>query len=211
MKRILLLFMLILPLHLAANEIIVAKKSGYIFTQKNIDEIFILGEFIGGSSFSRTDKKNLKIWLIDDFESDPKASNSFYKSLSLDVIPRIKKSKGNDAYRAELYLNFIDLFNKNPQYTKSPHNFLATINHYNPPLKGSRELQLLYRNMLISNQQNFNRVMSQLNRTTEMMRRDFKDSMTRQNIILSGDTILYELDDRIIVKDKRGLRYEVFK
>ena len=53
--------------------------------------------------------------------------------------------------------------------------------------------------------------MNQAQKSSKSIQKEFKESTTRQNITLSGDTILYELDDRIVAESPQGVRYEVLK
>lgn len=177
--------------------------------QKNIDNVIQLGEYIANDHFSKKDKENLSTWLIKNFSTDSMASTTFYTSLNSQIIPKIKNSPTHSIYRAELYLKLISIF-KNPKY-QSPDNLLAIINRYNPPIQEASQLQLLYYRMLISNQQVFNQTLNHYQQTNNATIKDFKGNMQRQNITLSGGTILYELNDKIIAKDAKGVEYEVLK
>ncbi|HIP51450.1 MAG TPA: hypothetical protein EYG94_05100 [Campylobacterales bacterium] len=207
----LLLVLVFFSIATQAKNKILYQKNEHIFTQRNLNETIVLGEFIARDSFSKKDKKNISQWLIDDFKAAPKKSKIFYESLSNVTIPKIKVSRNNELYRAELYLQFINMFKNNPQYTKSPHNFLAIIEHYNPPKKDAKNLQLFYARQLQYNNQMFNSVLKQVQTSSQAIHKSLEEHGTRQSIVLSGDIITAEFDEHIVVEGADGIKYEIEK
>jgi hypothetical protein len=163
MKKIIIPIVMAVASSLFANETTLFKDSTYTFKEKNFNDLIELGEYLAQESFSKEDKKNLKDWAIEDVKSSPKASKVFYKSLAETIIPTIQNSQTKPLYRVELYKKFVDMFHQHPDYNDSPHNFLAIVNHYNPPKKELQRVEILQNNLLLQtmqqNQSNFNAVL----------------------------------------------------
>ncbi len=191
---------------------------GYKFTQKNANQLIELGEFLGRSKFSVLDKKALQIWSIQDFKSVPKKATHYYKDLNENLLPKIRamtKTNKINNYRADLYLGYINLFNKHPEYKTSPDNFLAVIDRYNPPtLEAMKLQQRIYANFqkqLQLNQMMFNQTMRLQQQAADNVSKSIKDQATRYSIIIPGGTILHETDSKIYAKDSKGNRFEIPK
>ena len=177
-----------------ANDKRVLYASGvYKFTQKNANQLIELGEFLGRAKFSSADKKALQAWSIQDFKSFPKKATSYYKDLNQNLMPKIKgmknRSKRNN-YRADLYLGYVNLFNKKPEYKASPNNFVAVIDRYNPPVTEAMLLQQqIYSNFqqqLRLNQMVFNQTMRLQQESADRVTKSIRDQATRYSITVPG-------------------------
>ena len=209
------LFLVLVPLQSFAAEKILYQTGNYKFTQKNAQNLLELAEFIGASRFSKKERKALQIWAINDFKNAPKISVSFYKKLAQSVIPKIRKSKGNNTYRAELYLSFVDSFNKHPEYRKLPDNFLSIIDRHKPPIKEALLIRQLRFNLIMqqkqTNQRLFNQSMQRIQHSNDVISRSIKDQATRFSITAPGGKILQESNGKIYAEDSKGHKYEVNK
>lgn len=192
------------------------KKGAFVFTQKNAAELIVLAEFLGRSPFSKKDKKALRAWSIQDFKASPKKATHYYKNLHKNLLPKIQKMKNRqkkDMFRTELFLGYIDLFNKNPEYKKSPDNFIAVIDRYNPPVQEAVLLQQLrfnqFQQTLRMNQMMFNETMRLQQESADMVTQSIRDLGNRHSITISGGTILYETKDRIYAKDNKGHKFDI--
>jgi len=211
-----LLFVLItLPFLALADDKTLYQKGSYRFTQENAKNLLELAEYIGGSRFSKKDRKALQLWSIEDFKAHPKTGMKFYRSLPQNLLPKIRKSKGNNIYRAELYLSYVDLFKKHPEYKKLPNNFLAVIDRYKPPIKEALQIRQIRFNSLMqqmqSNQRTFNQAMQSSQRSSDRIAKSLQDQSRRQSITLPGGTILRETGDKIYAEDYKGQKFEVAK
>jgi len=199
----------------SANHILL-RVGNHVFTQTNADELIQLGEFLGRSGFTREDKQQLTSWSIADFKSAPEQSVAFYDSLHKEVLPRIAAQDSDiEIYRAELYLRFIRLFNRHPEYQKSPHNFLAIIDHYHPPVTEAMQLQQLQHNLVMQqiqmNQRLFNQTLQQAQQSSAIITKEIIDSSRRSAITLPGGKIIQETDNVIYAEDSQGRKFEVLK
>lgn len=187
----------------------------YDFTQRNVDELILFGEYLARSKFSKADKQALRIWSIEDFKSAITDSIGFYTSLRNTLLPKIKASPDDEVYRANLYRGVVNNFNQHPEYAASPDNFLAIVDRYEPPREEAAQLQQFYANMVIQkmqlNQRLFDQSMQQSNQSTEAMSNSIRDQSLRQSITLPGGRIIQEWDDRILAEDPDGRRYELYK
>jgi len=215
LKAFLSLLLLIMGNSVFANKILY-KNGSYVFTQKNATELIELAEFLGRSRLSTKDKKALRTWSILDFKSAPKIATHYYKDLHNNLLPKIRKLKNNQKrnnFRTDLFLSYVDLFNKHPEYKKFPNNFLAVIDRYNPPVQEALLLQQFRFNqvqqVLQLNQMMFNQSMRIQQQSADNMNKSIRDLGARQSISLSGGTILYETKDRIYAKDNKGRKYDI--
>ena len=213
MKTVILFISILLYSSLYAKDEVLYQKNDYIFTEKNFDELVIMGEFIARSAFSKEDKKNLKSWSIKDFKSTPKKSMVFYNFMHSDVIPYIINKTARATYATELYENIIEIFRKAPD--NSPYNLLAIIEKYNPPIKElylmrERRFKLLQQTLLI-NQQNFNMTINMQQQSNNILINAIKDHSLQQTISIEGGTIIQEFNDYILVKGADGKEYRVNK
>lgn len=212
-------FFLFSVLAVEADDKRVLYSSGsYTFTQKNANELIELAEFLGRSKFSSADKKALQIWSIQDFKSVPKKATVYYKDLNNNLMPKIraiKNKKKRDSYRTDLYLGYVNLFNKKPEYKASPDNFVAVIDRYNPPVAEAMLLQQqIYSNFqqqLRLNQMMFNQTMKLQQESADLVTKSIRDQATRYSITVPGGTILHETDSKIYAKDHKGNKFEVLK
>jgi len=208
-------FLIFAPLQNFAAEKILYQTGHYKFTQKNAQNLLELAEFIGASRFSKKERKALQIWAINDFKNAPKISVSFYKKLAQLVIPKIRKSKGNNTYRAELYLSFVDSFNKHPEYRKLPDNFLSIIDRHKPPIKEALLIRQLRFNLIMqqkqTNQRLFNQSIQRMQYSNDVINQSIKDQATRFSITAPGGKILQESNGKIYAEDSKGHKYEVNK
>ena len=185
------------------------------FTQRNALELIGLAEFLGRSQLNKKDHKALFAWSIEDYQSAPIKSDQFYHSLSTVIIPKIQSKKGTSLYRAEMYLNILNSFKKNPAQGHSPDNFLAVVNRYNPPINEAAQLQLLYHRMLQQqlqmNQMLFDQNMRQFNKSMDAVSQSITDQSIRDSITLPGGKILHESKDRIYAEDSKGRKFNLSK
>ena len=212
---ILLLGLLSFSFFTVVAEQLLYQKGRFQFTQSNANHLLEMAEFIGGSHFSAKDAKALQLWAIEDFKNAPKVSVNFYKSLSKVTIPKIRKSKGNNIYRAELYLSFVDSFDKHPEYRKNPDNFLSIIERYKPPIKDTLLIRQIRFNAVMQkmqlNQRVFNQAMQQSQRASDAMSKSISNQATRDAITLPGGKILHESGGKIYAEDYKGQKFEVTK
>lgn len=199
-----------------AKERILYQDGSAVFTQENANDLIELAEFLGRSSFSEKDKKALLAWSVLDYKSAPKKAVIYYKDLRNNLLPKIRAMKNNNQrnnFRTELFLSYINLFNKHPEYKKSPNNFLAVIDRYNPPVKEVLILQQIQFNQLQQalqmNQMMFNQTMRLQQQASDNVIQSIRDLGNRQSISLSGGTILYETKDRIYAKDSEGRKFDI--
>ncbi len=205
--------LLLSPIYAEKNRVLY--RSGHnIFTQHNASELIQLAEFLGRSNFTKKDKKALQAWSIDDFKSAPVQGRKFYQNLSNTIIPKIKLAKSG-IYRAELYLNFVDLFAKHPEYKQSSNNFLAMVDRYNPPVKEAMQIRQIRHNMVLQqmqmNQMLFNQNMRQAQKSSDMMVKSIQDQSRRQSITIPGGRILSETGDKIYAEDYKGQNFNLSK
>ena len=208
---ILLLGLLSFSFFTVTAEQLLYQKGRFQFTQSNASHLLEMAEFIGGSHFSAKDAKALQLWAIEDFKNAPKVSMNFYKSLSKVTIPKIRKSKGNNVYRAELYLSF----DKHPEYRKNPDNFLSIIDRYKPPIQDALLIRQIRFNAVMQqmqlNQRVFNQAMRQSQRASDAIGKSISDQATRDAITLPGGKILHESGGKIYAEDYKGQKFEVTK
>ena len=199
----------------AKADRILYQKGSYVFTQKDADNMLELAEYLGASRFSSNDKKALQAWLIDDFKAKLKIARGFYQSLAKVILPKVRKSKANNIYRAELYLKFVDSYEKHPEYRKSPNNFLAMVDRYHPLIKQALQIRQLRFNLLMQqmrgNQRLFNQSMQAMQKSNEIMTKSLQDQATRQAITLPDGKILREENGVIYAEDYKGEKFEVVK
>ena len=214
------IFLLSLPVLTteAGSGDVLYQKGAYTFTKKSANELIELAEFIGRSKFTPKDKKALLAWSIQDFKSVPDKAVIYYKDLANNLMPKIRVMKNNtktNNYRADLYLGYINLFNKHPEYKKLPDNFLAVIDRYNPPIQEALLLQQLQFNLfqqqLQMSQRVFNQTMKLQQQSSDRINKSIRDQATRYSITVPGGEILHETDTRIYAKDYKGRRFEISK
>ena len=206
---------MIVPIISFAGDKVLYQKGSYKFTQKNANNLLELAEYIGGSRFSKKDRRALQAWSIVDFKTYPKVSMKFYRNLPRNLLPKIRKSKGNNTYRAELYLRYVEVFEKHPEYKKLPNNFLAVVDRYKPPIKEALLIRQLKFNLVMQqmklNQQVFNQSMRLSQQSSDMVAKSIRNQATRYSITVPGGQILSETDDRIYAKDYKGNLFDVAK
>ena len=109
----------------------------------------------------------------------------------------------------------LNSFRKNPAQGRSPDNFLAVVNRYNPPIKEAAQLQLLYHRMLQQqlqmNQILFDQNMKQFNKSMDAVSQSITDQAIRDSVTLPGGKILHESEDRIYAEDSKGMKYNLSK
>ncbi len=199
------------------NDKILFVDGALAYTQKNLDELIQLAEFLGRSNLSSKDKKAVKKWSIGDYQAAPKESASFYRNLTDVLLPAIKSKKGKalSLYRAELYSQFAYRFDKYPDYRKSADNFMAIIDRYNPPIREVLQLRQLKFNAVMQqaqrNQRSFNRTMQQAQHSSEMISKSLQDQSRRQAITLPGGKIISETGNKIYAEDAKGEKFELSK
>ena len=215
MKYIIPFTILLFFTNLQAKEIVLFQKDKYTFTQKNLNELIMMTEYIARDRLSNKDKKFLKIWAIDDFKSAVKSSDFFYQSLSKNVVPYLNLKDTRKSYPTELYRDIVNMFDKHPEYSDNPLNLLSIINHYNPPkqelLALQKQEEQLQLQLLQMNQQSFNMIMNSTQAHSNIINNSISQQSTINAIRLAGDTVLYESDTHIIAKDSIGKEYKVAK
>ncbi len=204
---------------MADDTRVLYRSESYKYTQKNANELIAFAEFLGRSKFSAADKKALQLWSIRDFSLAPDKATNYYKNLSEKIMPKIKamrKQQNNEQindYRADMYLGYINLFNKHPEYKTSPDNILAVIDRYNPPVKEAMQLQQLIFNSiqqtLIINQQIFNQSMRLQQKSSDVMINSIRDQAVRNSISIPGGTVLEETQGKFYAEDEKGNKFEV--
>lgn len=203
------------PLQSFAATKILYQKGNYIFTQKNANDLLEIGEYLAGARFSNKDKNAFQVWAIADYKNKPKLGTKFYKTTIKTMLQKLRKSKGNNTYRAELYLVYVDAFKKHPEYRIFPDNFLSIVDRYKPPIKEALIIRQIRFNSVMqqyqSNQHSFNRSMQQMQRSSDAINKSIQDQATRSAITIPGGEIIRETDGKIFAKDYRGQRYEVTK
>ena len=207
--------MLSFPLLGFSADKVLYQKGSFIFAQKDANNLIELAEYIAGSRLSKKHRAALQFWAIDDYKNAPKIASSFYKTLANLIVPKIRKSKGNNTYRAELYLNFVDSYKKHPEYRKKPNNFLSVIDRYNPPIKEALLIRQIRFNSVMqqmqSNQRIFNQTIHQMQRSSDMINKSIRDQSARSSITIPGGKILRETDGKIYAEDNKGQKFEVIK
>ena len=131
----------------AEGKKVLAVVGSHQFIQANANDLAEMTEFLAGVSLTDLDKKSLQVWSIGDFKEAPKVSANFYQNLSKVMLPRIRKSNLNSIYRAELYLNYVDVFAQHPEYAKVPNNLLAIIDRYKPPVEAAMQIRQIRNNL----------------------------------------------------------------
>ncbi len=126
-----------------------------------------------------------------------------------------KNNKQTNYYRADMYLGYVNLFNKHPEYKASPNNLLAIVDRYNPPVAEAMQLQQLifnsFQQTFIMNQQMFNQTMDIQRKSADMMAKSIRDQATRNSITIPGGTVLEETQGKFYAKDEKGNKFEVTK
>ena len=64
-----LIILMIVPIISFAGDKVLYQKGSYKFTQKNANNLLELAEYIGGSRFSKKDRRALQAWSIVDFKT----------------------------------------------------------------------------------------------------------------------------------------------
>lgn len=198
-----------------AEKTVLYQQNKFSFTQKNANELIELAEYIGQSKLLASDKKLLTAWAIKDLKLGLAKRVVFYKALSNTVMTIIRNPATKATYRTELYLKFYRSFAKKTKEERLPNNFWAVVNRYNPPIQEALIVQRLQAQLTLQqlrlNQSLFNQTMRQHKASSDLVSKEQHRQSQLQSITLSGDTLLYELEDRFVAKDEQGKEYEVLK